>query len=112
MADILVPVGNGIVKRFRDNGDNSWSEVVYTGQPAASTPATASYVQMAGTTQQIAAVTSGQATIVVSTTPAYSAGDSVGGLLTLAGVTRSGLGALLQSLLLVDTSAQNAALEL
>ena len=52
-------------------------------------------------------------TITVSTSPAYSAGDLVGGKLTLASILRtSGGTGLLQSLLLRDTSNQKAALEL
>ncbi|HNP70951.1 MAG TPA: hypothetical protein PKK15_07585 [Kouleothrix sp.] len=52
-------------------------------------------------------------TITVSTSPAYSAGDLVGGKLTLPSIVRtSGGTALLQSLLLRDTSNQKAALEL
>lgn len=52
-------------------------------------------------------------TITVSTSPAYSAGDLVGGKLTLSSILRtSGGTALIQSLLLRDTSNQKAALEL
>ena len=47
------------------------------------------------------------------TAAAYSAGHCVGGKLTLAGAVRANSGtALLQSLLLIDTSNQKAALEL
>lgn len=50
---------------------------------------------------------------VVSTSPAYTAGDCVGGLLTLTSAVRvSGGTAVLQSLFLYDTSNQKAALEL
>lgn len=52
-------------------------------------------------------------TITVSTSPAYSAGDLVGGKLTLLSLLRtSGGTGLLQSILLRDTSNQKAALEL
>lgn len=52
-------------------------------------------------------------TVAVSTTPAYTAGDCVGGKLTLTGALRAaGAGAALQSLLIRDTSNQKAALEL
>ena len=52
-------------------------------------------------------------TITVSTSPAYSAGDLVGGKLTLSSLLRtSGGTGLLQSILLRDTSNQKAALEL
>lgn len=52
-------------------------------------------------------------TVTVSTSPAYSAGDCVGGKLTLSSVARvSGGSALLRALYLMDTSNQKAALEL
>lgn len=54
-----------------------------------------------------------EAAPVVSTTPAYSAGDCVGGLLTISNAVRvSGGTAVLQSLFLRDTSNQKAALTL
>jgi len=60
-----------------------------------------------GTTAQVSP------TVTVSTSPAYPAGDCVGGKLTLSGIARvSGKAALLQSLFLIDTSNQKAALEL
>lgn len=52
-------------------------------------------------------------TIAVSTTPAYSIGDCVGGKITLSSALRAaGKGAILQSLFLRDTSNQRAGLEL
>lgn len=51
-------------------------------------------------------------TVTVSTSPAYTAGDCVGGKLTLSGIVRTPGTALLQSLFMVDTSNQKAALEL
>lgn len=52
-------------------------------------------------------------TVTVSTSPAYSVGDNVGGKLTLSNAVRSSGGtAYLRSLLLVDTSNQKNALEL
>lgn len=52
-------------------------------------------------------------TITVSTSPAYSSGDCVGGKLTLSSIVRTAGGtALVQSLFLRDTSNQKAALEL
>lgn len=61
----------------------------------------------------------GRSTIViavtptVSTTPAYSAGDNVGGKITLSGAERFAAGSgILQSVTVVDTSNQKAPLEL
>jgi hypothetical protein len=51
-------------------------------------------------------------TVTVSTSPAYSVGDLVGGKLTLSGIVRSPGTALLQSLFMIDTSNQKSALEL
>lgn len=52
-------------------------------------------------------------TITVSTTPAYSVGDAVGGLITLSNAVRaSGLRAFIRSLFILDTSNVKNAFEL
>lgn len=92
MADKLIRLpaqdGTWVDLLARDNGDNSHS------------------LGIGGVTAQATAT-------ITTTAPAYSAGDCVGGKLTLTGALRvAGLGAVLQSLFLADPANQKAALEL
>jgi hypothetical protein len=107
MADKLIyrvydAHGNPVPEWARDLGDNGYAIGGAIG-------AGESHIgSVGGHTTQIAP------TVTVSTSPAYSAGDCVGGKLTLSSIMRTGGPgtALLQSLFLMDTSNQKAALEL
>lgn len=99
----LDTTGAPIPLKYTDAGDGTYA-------PPAGTPAlgasSAHIGQVGGETTQIAP------TITVSTSPAYSAGDCVGGKLTLSSIVRAPGTAVLQSLFLIDTSNQKQALEL
>lgn len=84
--------GTPIPELFRDTG---------TGGGFASGP-----TNMGGYSDEIVP------TVTVSTSPAYSVGDCVGGKLTLSSIVRSGSKGLLVSVLVSDTSNQKAGLEL